>query len=349
MTTTYRNGKIARLPQPIREDLNHRLASNQPGPEILAWLNPHPDVQKILTQYFEGRLISQQNLSEWRHGGYKEWIQLQETRQFTRELVEQSDTMEADYSAKKITDAYATIAAAEFVRHAKTRLADCKNSKQLWECTCEIQNQLGRRRRDDYRASHLKLRQDRWDCEVTNAKKATEHAAEFERRRQMLTYFQLQPVIPEEARKRGGTDLQRDTAAFILELEHKLKIGILGRKTKELATDEFEEFDEIATRDEQANGLTSPGQPSEGRVPRVPNPIVPNPPAPVAPLEATDATFPTRHSSQVTSHSPSHSPVPTAAHPLPANTTQPRPSCSESTALSACQSPALKVQQTSTN
>ena len=34
-----RNGKIARLPRQIRDELNERLERSEPGPQLLAWLN----------------------------------------------------------------------------------------------------------------------------------------------------------------------------------------------------------------------------------------------------------------------------------------------------------------------
>ena len=71
---TTRNGKIARLPFEIREELNHRLLENEPAKIILDWLNADPTVTKVLEALFEGRPISEQNVSEWRQGGYEEWL-----------------------------------------------------------------------------------------------------------------------------------------------------------------------------------------------------------------------------------------------------------------------------------
>ena len=40
-----RNGKIAKLPSTIRDDLNCRMEKGEDGPELLAWLNGLPEVQ----------------------------------------------------------------------------------------------------------------------------------------------------------------------------------------------------------------------------------------------------------------------------------------------------------------
>src|SRR5579863_2470038 len=72
MTTTPRKGKIAHLPRNLRDELSQRIDNGTPGPQLLAWLNADPEVQAILAQYFGGRPITKQNLSEWRNGGYQD-------------------------------------------------------------------------------------------------------------------------------------------------------------------------------------------------------------------------------------------------------------------------------------
>jgi hypothetical protein len=70
---TARKGKIARLPQALREQLNERLRDGQSGPEIIAWLNAEPIAVEIMQKHFSGDLVNEQNLSAWRNGGYLEW------------------------------------------------------------------------------------------------------------------------------------------------------------------------------------------------------------------------------------------------------------------------------------
>src|SRR5437763_784978 len=71
----HRTGKIARLPREIRQTLNERLREGDNGNILVAWLNSLPQVQEILTAQFGGMEIREQNLSEWRKGGYREWEQ----------------------------------------------------------------------------------------------------------------------------------------------------------------------------------------------------------------------------------------------------------------------------------
>ena len=70
-----RNGKIARLPREIRQELNERLSNEEMAKPLVAWLNSLPEVQAILAAEFEGVPIREQNISEWRKGGYQDWLQ----------------------------------------------------------------------------------------------------------------------------------------------------------------------------------------------------------------------------------------------------------------------------------
>ena len=49
-----RNGKIARLPKTVQEELNRRLDNNEPGKRLVAWLNSRPEVQAVITAEFGG-------------------------------------------------------------------------------------------------------------------------------------------------------------------------------------------------------------------------------------------------------------------------------------------------------
>ena len=69
-----RIGKIARLGSDIRNELNSRLADGADGKNILHWLNSLPSVCETLARSFGARPITKQNLSNWRRGGYQDWL-----------------------------------------------------------------------------------------------------------------------------------------------------------------------------------------------------------------------------------------------------------------------------------
>ena len=68
-----RNGKIARLPETIRDELNQRLLDGEEGKQLVAWLNSLPKVQAVMLKQFEGSPITEQNLSKWKLGGFVAW------------------------------------------------------------------------------------------------------------------------------------------------------------------------------------------------------------------------------------------------------------------------------------
>ena len=68
------NGKIARLPADLREEVNLRLYNGNQSKDILAWLNELPAVKKILANQFAAFPISVRNLCNWRKIGYWRWL-----------------------------------------------------------------------------------------------------------------------------------------------------------------------------------------------------------------------------------------------------------------------------------
>jgi hypothetical protein len=113
-----RNGKIARLPQGIREGLNRRLQDNELGDKILEWLNGQEVVQTVIKEQFEGAAITKQNLSEWRMGGFAEWVlgqevvyEAQDTEEGARRLDAVTDSSLPDRLATVLAGRYASLLA----------------------------------------------------------------------------------------------------------------------------------------------------------------------------------------------------------------------------------------------
>jgi len=109
-----RNGKIARLPRPLRDELNQRLAHNEDGATLLDWLNAAPGVNELLARDFAGEPVSKQNLHEWRHGGFVEWQSRQDL------FAEAGDLTDAngEWDAVAANDFTERLAAVLVVRYA---------------------------------------------------------------------------------------------------------------------------------------------------------------------------------------------------------------------------------------
>jgi len=81
-----RNGKIARLPRPLRERINRALYDRCTAKHLVKILNEMPEVKAVLAQYFGGRPILTQNIYEWKNGGYRDWLRRQQVLEQKREL-----------------------------------------------------------------------------------------------------------------------------------------------------------------------------------------------------------------------------------------------------------------------
>lgn len=68
-----RKGKIARLPDAIREMINERIRDGIPFEVIAGEINARPEVTEALQPHFKNPTIMVGNLSEWKLGGFQEW------------------------------------------------------------------------------------------------------------------------------------------------------------------------------------------------------------------------------------------------------------------------------------
>ena len=84
--TPTRRSKIAGLPHVIREQLCARMLDGQQGPELLPWLNELPETKAMLAARWEGDPISASNLTDWRLGGYQDWLKKRERVERTKTL-----------------------------------------------------------------------------------------------------------------------------------------------------------------------------------------------------------------------------------------------------------------------
>jgi hypothetical protein len=111
-----RVGKIAQLPLWIRDELNRLLEDGDGGEELLQWLNGLAETRKLLKEEFDGLPISKQNLSDWRRGGYVEWLlrrdlleQARAVSKHARDLKEQNSDYLADDLLTFFTARYAAL------------------------------------------------------------------------------------------------------------------------------------------------------------------------------------------------------------------------------------------------
>jgi hypothetical protein len=158
-----RNGKVARLPRYLREQLNRRLNDGQPGPPLLAWLNGRPDVQAILERDFGGRAINEQNLSDWRQGGFRDWERQQQACDHVRRLSDQAEALHEAAEATSVGDRLATVLAVELFKTLEQLLAQGVDDKERLGYLREGLREVRLLRRSDHHAARLKMEQERWE------------------------------------------------------------------------------------------------------------------------------------------------------------------------------------------
>lgn len=157
-----RNGKIARLPRDIRNQLNRRLQDGEPGNRLVGWLNSLPETKKVLATEFRGCDINEQNLSEWKQGGYQDWLTRQETLACARELA--GDASELSEAAEgSLADHLATVLSARYAAlvsgwNGETDDAFRRKSRAL-RTLCQDIVEL---RRGDHFAERLRLDLERF-------------------------------------------------------------------------------------------------------------------------------------------------------------------------------------------
>ena len=145
-----RKGKIARLPDSIREQLNQRLQDGHGAKSLIAWLSPMPDVQSVLQTHFEGRPINAVNLTEWRQGGFREWQQQLLAVQLVKKL-------DDDH----FTGAMTARLACYFAVSAHAMVSREEDSRTRWLRLRELGAQLSRLRRSDLSSERVSLERER--------------------------------------------------------------------------------------------------------------------------------------------------------------------------------------------
>jgi hypothetical protein len=168
-----RNGKIARLPGPIREQINLRLQNDENGRDIIAWLNSNDEVKAVLANEFAGHEINDENLSQWKHGGYHDWeahqFALAETQRIMAEGMELDrvgDKALADKLAAWLLGRYAL---------ATRRLIENENDPAAWKLLREVCHDLVALRRGDHFAEWLRI--DREKLELHRQRQEREEKA----------------------------------------------------------------------------------------------------------------------------------------------------------------------------
>ena len=223
MTTSLRlmtrTGKIARLPREIRDQLNRRLRDGETGKKLVRWLNSSPKVKAVLKAEFGGRPINEPNLTEWKKGGYREWLDQQAAKEFVPQLADEANELQEKANGPPLTDQMAVWLAARLMvvvrRLAVAALDDAAKWKLLHEAAADI---VAFRKGDH---SGLRLKLDRELLELDR-----ERLAQKDQEMKLAEQgFQRGTVeaVTRSARKKG--DGKVDLAAVLAKIDEHLAGG----------------------------------------------------------------------------------------------------------------------------
>src|SRR6266702_4436213 len=151
-----RTGKIARLTHDLREQLNRRLNHGEQAHSILEWLNSVPEVQAVLAAGFDGCPLNKVNLTEWRHGGYRDWLVRQDALDFVEEL-DDKEALGHQSLSDPIGARLAHWVALHYAASAKALIANQSNPSTKWTRLRELCADVTRLRRSELAAERLDL------------------------------------------------------------------------------------------------------------------------------------------------------------------------------------------------
>ena len=218
-----RNGKIARLPRLIRNQLNTRIEDAEPGPALLKWLNGLPEVQELLARDFESRPINEQNLSDWRQGGFRDWQRNQEINEQVRQLIDMSDELGDTADSSDIARRLSDVLIARLFAETQQLLETCTDPRERFQYICTALKHVKALRQVDQSAIQAQILQDRWDYECEDRHQEERRRGLDEARRAAEAPLWESVKRPMVVAHFGGGEAGEKAADFLSEIDRKFR------------------------------------------------------------------------------------------------------------------------------
>lgn len=205
-----RISKIARLPRAIREELNWKINDgDRTAAELTEWLNALPEVRAVLEKDFEGKPVNEQNICDWKKGGYEVWLR----RQAVIEAAEYIGETEAVVSGEQLVESLATMMVMELMRQLRESWS-IEDAEKRRKVVFAVGRQLAQIQRN-------KL------AEQARVQRARREEDRAEKEWKKVQQEGLEPENPVESKKIEGADGKKEAGTW--ETDSKL-IGILLNK-----------------------------------------------------------------------------------------------------------------------
>jgi len=271
-----RTGKIARLPLALREQLNRRLQDGEIGRDLVVWLNSAPEVQGVLKAEFDDRPVNEQNLSDWKSGGYEDWLVHQETMAQVNQLVANAKELGGS-SDTPLSELLTTCLTARYVVELSHLTAKTEGNGG---CDLEVLHKLCRDvlalRRLDLAAQRLRIEREAADREM--------RADEEERKEKLLKDEQHHQILkrarqatraagyhlPFDPRFDDEADMQKEVAVAELRRERDKLAAVHDKMKKDFERQqeydqELEELEQAEEEKLAREGKTAKEEPEEER------------------------------------------------------------------------------------
>lgn len=154
-------GKIGSFPADIREEVNRRLLDGESATQILPWLNEEPRVLEILDERWAEQPVSPQNLSEWRQGGYQDFLRRRERSNHLKTLTEWAVKLSDDVAAEKLTGAAQRILAGRFLEALEVMDEEQPDLAALADVLVDITNAIEKTRSNDISVVNQEIARER--------------------------------------------------------------------------------------------------------------------------------------------------------------------------------------------
>jgi len=226
-----RNGKIARLPQDIREELNERILNGQTAEQLLDWLHADDRVWEMLeAQGFD--VITDGNISEWKAGGYQAWLENKEARELVVELALKSRDLGEETLAENLGQCVGNLLMVEFIKMMKILVQKEEDVPKRWAQLERVNRELARLRGSNAKDVWAGIQQKRsdWAAEDRDTAQEEKHAAWVKQQR--LAEYRLRRAVAILAMdaKPENYEAAWYLAAREAEIEHDLPRGLLDRE-----------------------------------------------------------------------------------------------------------------------
>ena len=122
--------------------------------------------------------VTEQNLSDWRQGGYEDWLRHQDARAFARCFLAEAEELEEEIGDSPLTDRATEVAALSLLRLLHD--AESEEGPNRRAAVIEIIREMQRLRRGDHALARLQIRQARWEAEQVAVEQVEEQKLKAE-------------------------------------------------------------------------------------------------------------------------------------------------------------------------